>query len=110
MARNKSLKHECFRLLFLAIIQTFFLISWLSLLLLQLLRHLFYRHLHLHRQRYILLVLRLILRLLVFFIAFRSIHLATPLISFIVSVLLLLLMPTLSFFPSRLACTHPRFL
>src|SRR3712207_7481567 len=41
-----------FRLLFLAIIQTFFLISWFSLLLLQLLRHLFYRHLKLHRQRY----------------------------------------------------------
>src|SRR5256885_116459 len=40
-------------LLFLAIIQTFFLISWFSLLLLQLLRHLFYRHLKLHRQRYI---------------------------------------------------------
>src|SRR5205823_1823233 len=40
------------RLLFLAIIQTFFLISWFSLLLLQLLRHLFYRHLKLHRQRY----------------------------------------------------------
>src|SRR5437867_2733796 len=43
------------RLLFLAIIQTFFLISWFSLLLLQLLRHLFYRHLKLHRQRYILI-------------------------------------------------------
>src|SRR5438876_7114708 len=43
-----------FRSLFLAIIQTFFLISWFSLLLLQLLRHLFYRHLKLHRQRYIL--------------------------------------------------------
>src|SRR5437762_2269432 len=39
-----------------AIIQTFFLISWFSLLLLQLLRHLFYRHLKLHRQRYILIV------------------------------------------------------
>src|SRR3989449_501214 len=38
------------------IIQTFFLISWFSLLLLQLLRHLFYRHLKLHRQRYILIV------------------------------------------------------
>src|SRR5688572_21791204 len=32
-----------------------FLISWFSLLLLQLLRHLFYRHLKLHRQRYILI-------------------------------------------------------
>src|SRR5438270_732969 len=39
------------KVLFLAIIQTFFLISWFSLLLLQLLRHLFYRHLKLHRQR-----------------------------------------------------------
>src|SRR5260370_1415668 len=38
------------------LIQTFFLISWFSLLLLQLLRHLFYRHLKLHRQRYILIV------------------------------------------------------
>src|SRR2546429_532739 len=33
-------RSSCFRLLFLAIIQTFFLISWFSLLLLQLLRHL----------------------------------------------------------------------
>src|SRR5438876_294205 len=49
-------RSSCFRLLFLAIIQTFFLISWFSLLLLQLLRHLFYRHLKLHRQRYILIV------------------------------------------------------
>src|SRR5438105_15004458 len=31
-------RSSCFRLLFLAIIQTFFLISWFSLLLLQLLR------------------------------------------------------------------------
>src|SRR5436189_930933 len=45
-----TLFRSCFRLLFLAIIQTFFLISWFSLLLLQLLRHLFYRHLKLHRQ------------------------------------------------------------
>src|SRR5437773_8368677 len=36
--------------------QTFFLIIWFSLLLLQLLRHLFYSHLKLHRQRYILIV------------------------------------------------------
>src|SRR5262249_48434002 len=35
---------------------SFFLISWFSLLLLQLLRHLFYRYLKLHRQRYILIV------------------------------------------------------
>src|SRR5437899_11025009 len=37
---------------FLALIQTFFLLSWFSLLLLQLLRHLFYRLLFLHRPRY----------------------------------------------------------
>src|SRR5207245_2483522 len=55
----------------LLIIQTFFLISWFSLLLLQLLRHLFYRHLKLHRQRYILIVRRLMLVMVVFFIAFR---------------------------------------
>src|SRR5471032_1207732 len=61
--------------------QTFFLISWFSLLLLQLLRHLFYRHLKLHRQRYILIVLRLMLVMVVFFIAFRWIHLSKPLIS-----------------------------
>src|SRR5215208_6822316 len=39
--------------------QTFFLISWFSVLLLQLLRHLFYRHLKLHRQRYFFFVLML---------------------------------------------------
>src|SRR5204862_2665679 len=59
---------------------TFFLISWFSLLLLQLLRHLFYRHLKLHRQRYILIVCRLMLVMVVFFIAFSWIHLSTPLI------------------------------
>src|SRR5438309_6173994 len=37
--------------IFLAIIQTFFLISWFSLLLLQLLRHLFYRHLKLQDRK-----------------------------------------------------------
>src|SRR6267154_932253 len=61
------------------ITKTFFLISWFSLLLLQLLRHLFYRHLKLHRQRYILIVCRLMLVMVVFFIAFRWIHLSTPL-------------------------------
>src|SRR5207249_11673046 len=69
---------SCFRLLFLAIIQTFFLISWFSLLFLQLLRHLFYRHLTLHRQRYILLVCRVMLGLVAFFIASRWMHLSTP--------------------------------
>src|SRR5690606_41924974 len=87
----------CFRLLFLAIIQTFFLISWFSLLLLQLLRHLFYRHLELHRQRYILIVCRLMLVMVVFFIAFRWIHLSTPLIRLFLLVLILHLMLLLYF-------------
>src|SRR5699024_10861780 len=76
----------------------FFLISWFSLLLLQLLRHLFYRHLKLHRQRYILIVCRLMLVMVVFFIAFRWIHLSTPLIRLFLFVLILLLLPTLTFF------------
>src|SRR5215210_2672156 len=70
------------------------MISWFSLLLLQLLRHLFYRHLKLHRQRYILIVCRLMLVMVVFFIAFRWIHLSTPLIRLFLLVLILLLMPT----------------
>src|SRR2546429_540444 len=97
------------RLLFLAIIQTFFLISWFSLLLLQLLRHLFYRHLKLHRQRYILIVLRLMLVMVVFFIAFRWIHLSTPLIRLFLLVLILLLMPTLNFLPVWFALSLLRF-
>src|SRR5437660_2913843 len=40
LSLHDALPISCFRLLFLAIIQTFFLISWFSLLLLQLLRHL----------------------------------------------------------------------
>src|SRR5258708_4221044 len=97
------------RLLFLAIIQTFFLISWFSLLLLQLLRHLFYRHLNLHRQRYILIVCRLMLVMVVFFIAFRWIHLSTPLIRLFLLVLILLLMPTLNFLPVWFALSLLRF-
>src|SRR5437868_3174166 len=100
---------SCFRLLFLAIIQTFFLISWFSLLLLQLLRHLFYRHLKLHRQRYILIVWRLMLVMVVFFIAFRWIHLSTPLIRLFLLVLILLLMPTLNFLPVWFALSLLRF-
>src|SRR5437868_762627 len=95
--------------LFLAIIQTFFLISWFSLLLLQLLRHLFYRHLKLHRQRYILIVCRLMLVMVVFFIAFRWIHLSTPLIRLFLLVLILLLMPTLNFLPVWFALSLLRF-
>src|SRR5258708_32345761 len=87
------------RILFLAIIQTFFLISWFSLLLLQLLRHLFYRHLKLHRQRYILIVCRLMLVIVVFFFAFRWINLSTPVIRLFPLVLILLSMPTLNVFP-----------
>src|SRR5699024_8510437 len=99
----------CFRLLFLAIIQTFFLISWFSLLLLQLLRHLFYRHLKLHRQRFILIVCRLMLVMVFFFIAFRWIHLSTPLIRLFLLVLILLLMPTLNFLPVWFALSLLRF-
>src|SRR5205807_9123554 len=90
---------SCFRLLFLAIIQTFFLISWFSLMLLQLLQHLFYRHLKLHRQRYILIVCRLMLVKVVVFISFRWIHLSTPLIRLFLLVVILLLMPTIIFLP-----------
>src|SRR2546423_136485 len=106
---NRSSDLSCFRLLFLAIIQTFFLISWFSLLLLQLLRHLFYRHLKLHRQRYILIVWRLMLVMVVFFIAFRWIHLSTPLIRLFLLVLILLLMPTLNFLPVWFALSLLRF-
>src|SRR5205807_10615454 len=94
-----------FRLLFLAIIQTFFLISWFSLLPLQLLRHLFSRHLKLHRHRYILIVCRFMLVMVVFFIAFRWLHLSTPLLGMFLLALLLLLMPTLSLLPVWFAFT-----
>src|SRR5438552_3360186 len=94
---------------FLAIIQTFCLISWFSLQLLQLLRHLFYRHLKLHRQRYILIVRRLMLVMVVFFIGFRWIHLSTPLIRLFLLVLILLLMPTLNFLPVWFALSLLRF-
>src|SRR5712692_11700205 len=89
--------------------QTCVLISWFSLLLLQLLRHLFYRHLKLHRQRYILIVCRLMLVMVVFFIAFRWIHLSTPLIRLFLFVLILLLMPTLNFLPVWFASSLLRF-
>src|SRR5438552_15228189 len=84
---------------FLAIIQTSFLISWFSLLLLQLLRLLFYRHLKLHRQRYILIVCRLLLVMVVLFIAFRLIHLSSPLMRLLLLVLILVLIPPLAFLP-----------
>src|SRR5258708_1807224 len=77
--------------------------------LLQLLRHLFYRHLKLHRQRYILIVWRLMLVMVVFFIAFRWIHLSTPLIRLFLLVLILLLMPTLNFLPVWFALSLLRF-
>src|SRR5260370_41800045 len=101
--------YSCFRLLFLAIIQTFFLIIWFSLLLLQLLPHLFYRHLKLHRLRYILIVCRLMLVMVVFFIAFRWMHLSTPLIRLFLLVLILLLMPTLNFMAGCFALSLLRF-
>src|SRR4051794_31786971 len=85
------------------------LISRFSLLLLQLLRHLFYRHLKLHRQRYILIVCRLMLVMVAFFIAFRWIHVSTPLIRLFLLVLILLLMPTLNFLPVWFALSLLRF-
>src|SRR5699024_10821150 len=100
---------SCFRLLFLAIIQTFFLISWFSLQFLQLLRHLFYRHLKLHRQRYNFIVGRLMQVLVVFFIAFIWLHLLMALISLFLLVLILLLMPTLNFLPVWFALSLLRF-
>src|SRR5256885_13746465 len=93
------LVYSCFWLLFLAILHTFFLRRWFSLLLLQLLRHLVYRHLKLHRQRYILLVCRIMLVMVVFFFAFRWIHLSTPLIWLFLLVLILRLIPSLNFLP-----------
>src|SRR2546423_15621987 len=92
-----------------AIIQTFFRISWFSLRLVQLLRHLFYRHLKLHRQRYILIVCWLMLVMVVFFIAFGWIHLSTPLIRLFLLVLILLLMATLHFLPVWFALSLLRF-
>src|SRR5262245_16204593 len=89
--------------------QTFLRISWLSRRLLQLLRRLFYRDLQLHRQRYILIVGRLTLVRVVFFIAFSWMHLATPLIRLFLLVLILLLMPTLNFLPVWFALSLLRF-
>src|SRR5205807_940747 len=97
-------------LLFLAIIQTFFLISWFSLLLLQLLRHLFYRHLKLHRQRYILIVCRFMLVMVVLLLAFKWIHLSTSLIRLFLLVLILILLPSLSSYPLSFTWTLVRFL
>src|SRR4051812_24833815 len=87
----------------------FFSDKLFSLLLIQLLWHLFYRHLKLHRQRYILVGLRLMLVMVVFFIAFRWIHLSTPLIRLFLLVLILLLMPTLNFLPVWFALSLLRF-
>src|SRR5205807_9092267 len=49
------------------------------------------------------------LPILVFFIAFRWIHLSTPLIRLFLLVLILLLMPTLNFLPVGLALRIVRF-
>src|SRR5690625_2772448 len=89
--------------------QTFFLISRFSLLLLQRLRHLFYRHLKLHRQRYILLVCRIMLGVVVFFIAFRWIHLSPPLPRLCLLLLISLLMTCLTFLPVWFALSLLRF-
>src|SRR5262249_12669256 len=47
--------------------------------------------------------------MVVFFIAFRWIHLSTPLIRLFLLVLILLLMPTLNFLPVWFALSLPRF-
>src|SRR5260370_38194076 len=47
--------------------------------------------------------------MVVFFIAFRWIHLSTPLIRLLLLVLILLLMPTLSFLPVWVALSLLRF-
>src|SRR5437762_3511612 len=47
--------------------------------------------------------------MVVFFIAFRWIHLSTPLIRWFLSVLILLLMPTLNFLPASFALSLLRF-
>src|SRR6266511_4442302 len=47
--------------------------------------------------------------MVVFFIAFRWIHLSTPLIRLFLLVLILLLMPTLNFFPVLFALSLLRF-
>src|SRR5699024_12809387 len=47
--------------------------------------------------------------MVVFFIAFRWIHLSTPLIRLFLSVLILLLMPTLNFLPVWFALSLLRF-
>src|SRR5205809_7514206 len=86
-------------LLFLAIIQTFFLISWFSLLLLLLLRHLFYSHLSLHSPCDILIFFPSMLVMVAFFIPFRWIHLSTPLIGLFLLVLICLSVPTLTCLP-----------
>src|SRR5439155_23857842 len=85
------------------------LFSWLSVQLLQRLGQLVYRPLKLHRQRYILIVGRLMLVMVVFFIAFRWIHLSTPLIRLVLLVLIFLLMPTLNFLPVWFALSLLRF-
>src|SRR5260370_39116536 len=48
--------------------------------------------------------------MVVFFIAFRWIHLSTPLIRLLLLVLILLLIPTLNFLPVRFALSLLRFL
>src|SRR5262249_62316472 len=72
-------------------------------------RRLVYRLLKLHRQRYILIVSPVSLVMLVFFIAFRWIHLTTPLIMLFLLVLILLFMPTLNFLPVWFALSLLRF-
>src|SRR5437764_868171 len=60
-------------------------------------------------QTYIFIVFRLMLVMVVFLIAFRLIHLSSPLIRLFLLVLILLLMPTLNFLPVWFALSLLRF-
>src|SRR5699024_12766598 len=81
----------------------------LSMLVFIPIHHHVYTHIHQHRQCYIIIVVRLILVMLVFFISFRCIHLSTTLISLFLLKLILLLMPTLNFLPVWFALSLLRF-
>src|SRR5205814_393022 len=86
-----------------------FVISGWSRRVRQLLRGLLDRGLSLVRDGDMLRVGRRVRVMLVFFIAFRWIHLSTPLIRLFLLVLILLLMPTLNFLPVWFALSLLRF-
>src|SRR5437762_36238 len=74
-----------------------------------LLESVLFTQLDLNPQSYIVVVSRLMLVRERFFIAFRWIHLSTPLIRLFLLVLILLLMPTLNFLPVWFALSLLRF-